>query len=191
MAASGSSASEPKVLPCARGAFPGVALWPRVSGESRSLAGQAASVPGSVKASRWSPKSTMISRRPPRASTGGEGAQLGGAWLGVLDGGHGALGDAHAGSDLGPGGAEARRISASRKARLLSLRHVRRRRQGLPLGASMEETCASARVISLLLASPDDRAIRAPHTLWFVDVSIHALSAFFDSFRRFASFRNR
>jgi hypothetical protein len=31
--------------------------------------GQAASVPGSVKASRWSPKSAMISRRPPRAST--------------------------------------------------------------------------------------------------------------------------
>jgi hypothetical protein len=26
-------------------------------------------VPGSVKASRWSPKSAMISRRPPRAST--------------------------------------------------------------------------------------------------------------------------
>lgn len=32
-------------------------------------AGHAASVPGSVKASRWSPKSAMISRRPPRAST--------------------------------------------------------------------------------------------------------------------------
>jgi len=31
--------------------------------------GQAASLPGSVKASRWSPKSAMISRRPPRAST--------------------------------------------------------------------------------------------------------------------------
>jgi len=31
--------------------------------------GHAASVPGSVKASRWSPKSAMISRRPPRAST--------------------------------------------------------------------------------------------------------------------------
>jgi hypothetical protein len=30
---------------------------------------QAASVPGSVNASRWSPKSAMISRRPPRAST--------------------------------------------------------------------------------------------------------------------------
>jgi hypothetical protein len=31
--------------------------------------GQAASVPGSMKASRWSPKSAMISRRPPRAWT--------------------------------------------------------------------------------------------------------------------------
>jgi len=35
----------------------------------RGEAGQAASVPGSVKASLSSPKSTMISRRPPRAST--------------------------------------------------------------------------------------------------------------------------
>jgi hypothetical protein len=31
--------------------------------------GQAASMPGSVKASRWSPKSAMISSRPPSAST--------------------------------------------------------------------------------------------------------------------------
>lgn len=30
-----------------------------------------------------------------------------GAWLGVLDGGHAALGDAHPGSDLGLGDAEA------------------------------------------------------------------------------------
>jgi hypothetical protein len=36
---------------------------------SACRSGQAASVPGSVKASRWSPKSAMISRRPPRAST--------------------------------------------------------------------------------------------------------------------------
>ena len=34
---------------------------------------------------------------------GGQGAQFGGAWLGVLDGGHAALGDAHPCSDLGPG----------------------------------------------------------------------------------------
>ncbi len=34
-----------------------------------SEAGHAASVPGSVKARRWSPKSAMISRWPPRAST--------------------------------------------------------------------------------------------------------------------------
>src|SRR5262249_35997159 len=40
-----------------------------VPGRPRALIGQAASVPGSMKASRWSPKSAMISRRPPRAST--------------------------------------------------------------------------------------------------------------------------
>jgi hypothetical protein len=40
-----------------------------LAGEFAELIGQAASVPGSVKASRWSPKSAMISRRPPRAST--------------------------------------------------------------------------------------------------------------------------
>src|ERR1700752_3316347 len=38
---------------------------------------------------------------------GRKGAQFGGAWLGVLDGGHATLGDAHAGSDLGLGDAEA------------------------------------------------------------------------------------
>jgi pimeloyl-ACP methyl ester carboxylesterase len=38
---------------------------------------------------------------------GGQGAQFGGAWLGVLDGGHAALGDAHPGSNLGLGDAEA------------------------------------------------------------------------------------
>src|SRR5262252_3965186 len=38
---------------------------------------------------------------------GGQGAQFGGARLGVLDGGHAALGDAHPGSDLGLGDAEA------------------------------------------------------------------------------------
>ena len=38
---------------------------------------------------------------------GGQGAQFGGAWLGVLDGGHAALGDAHPVSDLGLGDAEA------------------------------------------------------------------------------------
>src|SRR6266568_8617234 len=38
---------------------------------------------------------------------GGQGPQFGGAWLGVLDGGHAALGDAHPGSDLGLGDAEA------------------------------------------------------------------------------------
>jgi hypothetical protein len=41
---------------------------PRPAGRG-CRSGQAASVPGSVKASRWSPKSAMISRRPPRAST--------------------------------------------------------------------------------------------------------------------------
>ena len=40
-----------------------------LAGEFAELIGQAASVPGSVKASRWSPKSAIISRRPPRAST--------------------------------------------------------------------------------------------------------------------------
>src|SRR5262249_48559322 len=38
---------------------------------------------------------------------GGQGAQFGGVRLGVLDGGHAALGDAHPGSDLGLGDAEA------------------------------------------------------------------------------------
>ena len=38
---------------------------------------------------------------------GGQGAQFGGARLGVLDGGHTALADAHPGSDLGLGDAEA------------------------------------------------------------------------------------
>src|SRR5579859_642132 len=38
---------------------------------------------------------------------GGQGAQFGGAWLGVLDSGNAALGDAHSGSDLGLGDAEA------------------------------------------------------------------------------------
>src|SRR5207248_5537698 len=38
---------------------------------------------------------------------GGQGAQFGGAWLGMLDGGHTALGDAHPSGDLGLGDAEA------------------------------------------------------------------------------------
>jgi len=38
-------------------------LGPRPRGEDRAVGAQAASVPGSVNASRWSPKSAMISRR--------------------------------------------------------------------------------------------------------------------------------
>ena len=66
-------------LPCAAGRrIPAASLsrqvcrqpaWVALAGPSGSEAGHAASVPGSVKARRWSPKSAMISRWPPRAST--------------------------------------------------------------------------------------------------------------------------
>jgi hypothetical protein len=47
----------------------GTTGWPGQLAAPDMDSRQAASWPGSVKASRWSPKAAMISRRPPRAST--------------------------------------------------------------------------------------------------------------------------
>src|SRR5450631_2166708 len=70
---------------------------------------------------------------------GGQGAQFGGAWLSVLDGGHAALGDAHPGSDLCLGDAEAAAHLGEPEGALLGAKLVHPRRyRGLVIRAGEE-----------------------------------------------------